>query len=192
MSAKGKKVMSKSTEVFGGDRIALSPKRDSTVSGRYMVREIVRRQADTEWSYLEAGCKTTLPAQSAIEVLEEAGVEGRWNGRRFDLHSDCEVTGPLIYRKVGFLGAVGRIPLELVTLARYPEAWVVLVVCLAGLVVGAVGDDWHWRWVAVVPGLLLSLALWAANLDRHLERTSWGLRFPGTGCIAGKVGQTKS
>ena len=191
MSAvKVKKPTTTTAVLFGGERIILSPKQDTTVSGKYDEREITRRSSEVEWSYLEAGCKITMPAKSAIEVLEDAGVEGRWSGRRFDLHGECQVTGPLLYREVGFRGTASHMPGDAVRAFRDPLAVIIAIVILF-FMVNVYLEQVSLYWLLVIALFPVSIPWIAAAVRLGKKRTSWGLRFPGVDCIAAKVGQSK-
>jgi uncharacterized membrane protein len=189
-AAKAKKPASKTVVLFEGERITFTPKQETTISGNYMEREIIRRLSEVEWSYLEEGCVISMPAKSAIEVLEDAGVEGRWSGRRFDLHGECRVAGPLLYREVGFTGIVGHMPGDVVRALREPLG-VIISLALVAFMMKVYHEQEPLYWLValiLIPGAFHWIA---ARLELGRKRTSWGLRFPGVDCIAAKVGQGK-
>lgn len=192
MSAvKAKKPASRTVTLFKGERITFTPRQETTISGNYMEREIIRRSSEVEWSYLEEGCTITMPAKSAIEVLEDVGVEGRWSGRRFDLHGECRLVGPLLYREVGFTGVVGHMPGGVVRALREPLG-VIIALFFAAAMVKLYHEQEPFYWLAaliLIPGAFHWIA---ARLELGRKRTSWGLRFPGVDCIAAKVGQGKA
>jgi hypothetical protein len=193
MKASKEKNMVTPTIIFEGERLVFTPKQEQKIFGKFAERDISRRASEVEWSYVDAGCKVTMPAKSAIEVLEDVGVEGRWSGKRFDFREACEITGPILYREVRYRGILGRLPSTLIREMRDPLGLSIAVLTAIGLAAFCGISD------PLLPTLILLLSAWTALIYwgpklywMRERRTSWGLHFPGPDCIAAKVGQGKA